>query len=180
LLRGASKDVLNEMERNLIDAMNVVRNIIMDSRVVCGGGATEMAVGKILLEKSKSINGPMQWPYRAIASALEVIPRTLIDNCGASTIRLLTQLRAHHAEGKINTFGIDGNKGEIANMTELKIFDPYLVKAQTYKTAIEASCMLLRIDAIVSGMSKGGSKSGGPATSQPIEEDESFGDHRDG
>lgn len=37
-------DVLSEIERNLQDAMNVVRNIISDPRVVPGGGATEMAL----------------------------------------------------------------------------------------------------------------------------------------
>ena len=37
LLRGASKDVLNEIERNLGDAMNVVRTIYQDPRVVPGG-----------------------------------------------------------------------------------------------------------------------------------------------
>ena len=34
-----------------------------------------------------------QWPYKALGRALEVIPRTLIQNCGANTIRVLTQLR---------------------------------------------------------------------------------------
>ena len=34
-----------------------------------------------------------QWPYRAIAKSLEVIPRTLIQNCGANTIRTITALR---------------------------------------------------------------------------------------
>ena len=34
LLRGASKDVLMEVERNLLDAMNVARNVMMDPRLV--------------------------------------------------------------------------------------------------------------------------------------------------
>lgn len=34
-----------------------------------------------------------QWPYKAVGKALEVIPRTLIQNCGSNTIRVLTQLR---------------------------------------------------------------------------------------
>ena len=35
----------------------------------------------------------MQWPYIAVAKSLEVIPRTLIQNCGGNTIRTLTALR---------------------------------------------------------------------------------------
>merc|ERR1712241_344828 len=44
LLRGASKDVLNEVERNLQDAMNVARHVLVDPRLVPGGGAAEMAL----------------------------------------------------------------------------------------------------------------------------------------
>ena len=47
ILRGASKDILSEVERNLQDAMNVARNILFESRVVPGGGAVEMAVSKV-------------------------------------------------------------------------------------------------------------------------------------
>ena len=47
LLRGASKDILNEVERNLQDAMNVARNIMIDARLCPGGGATEMALAHV-------------------------------------------------------------------------------------------------------------------------------------
>ena len=33
------------------------------------------------------------WPFRAVADAMEVIPRTLIQNSGGNVIRLLTELR---------------------------------------------------------------------------------------
>jgi chaperonin GroEL (HSP60 family) len=47
LLRGASKDILNEVERNLQDAMNVARNVMVDARLVPGGGAVEMALAHV-------------------------------------------------------------------------------------------------------------------------------------
>lgn len=156
-LRGASKDVLQEMTRNLQDAMCVVRNILMDPLVVPGGGAAEMACAKDILAQSKSITGIEQWPFREVASALEVIPKTLIENCGGSSIRLLTQLRAKHAETEGNcTFGIDGMDGKLSDMVGLGVLDPLSVKLQTIKTAIESACMLLRIDDIVSGMAPKG------------------------
>lgn len=46
MLRGASKDVLNEVERNLADAMGVARNIVLEPRLVPGGGAVEMALSR--------------------------------------------------------------------------------------------------------------------------------------
>ncbi|GLJ05342.1 hypothetical protein SUGI_0016510 [Cryptomeria japonica] len=125
LLRGASKDLLNEVERNLQDPMCVARNMIKNPKLV-----------------------PEKWPYEAVAQAFEAIPRTLTQNCGVNVVRTMTALHAKHANGENVWIGIDGNTGEITDMKERGIWDAYNVKAQTFKTAIEAACMLLRIDDI--------------------------------
>ncbi|KAL3564632.1 hypothetical protein D5086_032678 [Populus alba] len=154
LLRGASKDLLNEVERNLQDAMSVARNILKNPKLLPGGGATELTVSAALKQKSSSIEGIEKWPYEAAAIAFEAIPRTLAQNCGVNVIRTMTALQGKHANGENAWIGIDGNTGEITDMKERKIWDAYNVKAQTFKTAIESACMLLRIDDIVSGIKK--------------------------
>ncbi len=140
LLRGASKDVLNEMERNLIDAMSVGRNILADPRLVPGGGAFEMEVSARLMEKSKTVEGLLQWPYQAVASALEVIPRTLSQNCGADVVRVITDLRAKHADTTDKNhvdYGVNGLTGNVESMKELNVWDTLAVKRQTLKTSVE-------------------------------------------
>ena len=47
-----------------------------------------------------------------------------------------------------------GCAGSIVDMKELGVWEPLAVKAQTIKTAVESATLLLRIDDIVSGMSK--------------------------
>lgn len=136
LLRGPSKDVLNEIERNLQDAMGVARNVMFHPRLSPGGGATEMAVSVRLGQLAKSIEGVQQWPYKAVAEALEVIPRTLVQNAGASPVRVLTNLRAKHAEGK-SSWGINGDTGELADMKDYGVWEPEAIKLQSIKTAIE-------------------------------------------
>jgi len=149
LLRGPSKDILNEIERNLLDAMSVARNVIFHPFLSPGGGATEMAVAVRLSQLAKGVEGVAQWPYRAIAEAMEVIPRTIIQNSGNSPIRVLTQLRAKHAEGKSgSSWGIDGDTGKIADMHDLGVWEPQAVKLQSVKTAVESACLLLRVDDI--------------------------------
>ncbi|KAF3014469.1 hypothetical protein G7054_g1519 [Neopestalotiopsis clavispora] len=149
LLRGPSKDILNEIERNLQDAMGVARNVMFQPRLSPGGGATEMAVSVRLNQLAKGIEGVEQWPYKAVADALEVIPRTLIQNAGASPIRVLTELRAKQAEGK-SSWGINGDTGGLADMKDYAIWEPEAIKLQSIKTAIEAACLLLRVDDICS------------------------------
>lgn len=163
LLRGGTKDVLNEIERNLQDAMSVARNIIIDPRLVPGGGAVEMHVATELTKAANKIEGVEQWPFLAAASAFEVIPRTLAQNCGCNVVRIVTELRSKHAEDTKDSpfWGIDGIEGKIADMRETKIWEPLAVKKQTFKTAIESAAMLLRIDNVVSGISKKEKKQGG-------------------
>ncbi|CAI2364261.1 unnamed protein product [Moneuplotes crassus] len=181
LLRGASKDVLNEIERNLQDAMQVARSVIINPKLVPGGGALEMELASRLIEHSKEVEGLQQWPFKALASALEVIPRTLAQNCGGNVVRLMTELRAKHSKDDGLWYGIDGNKGVIANMKEIDIWDPVAVKLQTYKTAIESSCMLLRIDDVVSGMKKTKKQAAPQQEEEPRpDEGHTFGDERDG
>mmetsp|Transcript_32616 Transcript_32616/g.71562 ORF Transcript_32616/g.71562 Transcript_32616/m.71562 type:complete len:568 (-) Transcript_32616:199-1902(-) len=167
LLRGGSKDVLNEIERNLQDAMQVVRNVVYEPKLLPGGGATEMAVSIGLRRAGIKVEGVQQGPYVAVGEAMEVIPRTLAQNCGVSVIRTVTQLRAKHAahydeclEKGVDftpcNWGVDGTTGDLVDMAELGIWEPFSVKRQTVVTAVESACMILRIDDVVSGSKKGG------------------------
>ena len=73
--------------------MAVARNVVFDPRLAPGGGATEMAISVGLAKKARTIEGVEGWPFRAVSEAMEVIPRTLVQNCGGNAIRVLTALR---------------------------------------------------------------------------------------
>jgi len=163
LLRGPSKDILHELDRNLTDALAVARNIIRKPVLCPGGGATEMALS-VALERAAVADSPEdKMMARALAQALEVIPRTLVQNCGGDPVRLLTQLKAKHSSDPYgnSAWGIDGVAGQLRDSKQgdnAGIWEPMVVKAQALKTAIEAACMILRVDDIVSGLVKKGTK----------------------
>ncbi|PWN30823.1 putative CCT3-chaperonin of the TCP1 ring complex [Jaminaea rosea] len=170
LLRGPSKDILNEVDRNLADAMAVARNVVFNPLLAPGGGATEMAISVGLSNLAKSMEGIEVGAVRAVAEAMEVIPRTLIQNCGSSSaIKLLTQLRAKHANGE-KTFGIDGEKGVVVDMDEYGLWESAAVKMQTLKTAVESASLLLRVDDVVSARRKRGEAGGGGPQMQNMED----------
>ncbi|TIA89306.1 hypothetical protein E3P81_02979 [Wallemia ichthyophaga] len=149
LLRGPSKDILNEIERNLHDAMAVARNVVFNPLLAPGGGATEMAVSVALGKLAKSVDGVGSLAIRAVGDAMEVIPRTLIQNCGGNTIRTLTELRAKHSNGEVS-FGVDGDTGKVVDMATYGLYESAAVKIQTIKTAVESASLLLRVDDVVS------------------------------
>lgn len=171
VLRGPSKDILNELERNLQDALCATRNVFFTPSLCPGGGATEVAVAVRLEQLAKDIEGVEKWPYQAVASALQVIPRTLIQNCGGDPMRLLTELRAKHAAGEGSDWGVDGIRAKLVRMGEEGgVWESVAVKAQTFKTAIESACMILRVDDIVAGLTK--KQNAGPSSSAPAAEPE--------
>ncbi|KZP24115.1 T-complex protein 1 [Athelia psychrophila] len=168
LLRGPSKDVLNEIDRNLADAMSVARNVVFNPLLAPGGGATEMAISVGLHAKAKTIVGVEGWPYRAVADAMEVIPRTLVQNSGGNAMRVLTELRAKHANGE-NSWGVNGETGKIVDMKTYGLYESASVKIQTFKTAIEAARMLLRVDDVVQATRKDKEQGGQPQGPPPGE-----------
>merc|ERR1712046_223325 len=131
-------------------------------------------------EKAKSVEGTRQYAYKAVADALEVIPRSLAHNCGADVVRVMTDLRARHASAGGVNWGIDGNKGTVADTRSIGVLDTFMVKQQTLRTSVEAAAMLLRIDDIISGISKKKRDTGGPAHEKDDPDVETFGDMRDG
>ena len=98
LLRGGSRDALNEIERNLQDAMQVARNVAQDPRLLPGGGATEMEIACGLQAEGTREGGVEAQPLSAVGQAMEIIPRRLCQNCGADTIRVMTKLRVGEKE----------------------------------------------------------------------------------
>jgi T-complex protein 1 subunit gamma len=150
--------VLNEIDRNLADAMSVARNVVFNPTLVPGGGAVEMAISVGLHARARAVTGVEGGPYRAVADALEVIPRTLVQNAGGNAIRALTALRvrfsfrvdlnfsdvflsfaelwapydpqAKHASGE-HSWGIDGETGEIVDMKTYKLYESASVKVST-------------------------------------------------
>jgi T-complex protein 1 subunit gamma len=136
LLLRPTKDVLAEMFRIMDDALKVGRNLLNVPSLFLGGGAAETAVSVHLRKRAGELDSVEQMAY---AVAFEVIPRTLIQNCGEPPMKVLTQLRATHvaAPEEKSAFGINGLTSAIADMRELAVWDPPAVKRQAYKTAFE-------------------------------------------
>ncbi|TNJ29781.1 TCP-1 chaperonin subunit gamma [Giardia muris] len=159
LLRGASKATLLEVERNILDALHICRNILLNPTLVAGGGAFEMRLATAVAAAADRLVGQEASAFRAISTALEVIPRTLLQNCGGNVIRGVTELRAAHAaalsQGEPCFLGVDGTTGLLVDNKEARLWDPYETRLQILKLAIENACMVIRVDDIFSCTGQG-------------------------
>lgn len=96
VLRGASKDIINETERNFNDALCVARNVFLDPRLTNGGGAVEMYLSIRLRREGRFVCGKGDLAYNSVADSLEVVPRVLANSCGINIAETLVTLRMFH------------------------------------------------------------------------------------
>jgi len=148
LVRGGSERVVDEAERSLTDALNVIRDVMIRPEIVAGGGATEAELSKEIRDWASKLHGREQLAAEAFANALEVIPLTLAENSGLDTIDIEVKLKSAHKRGKI-WHGVDLASGSVADMMEKDVVEPVLVKEQMIKAATEVASMILRIDDVI-------------------------------
>lgn len=83
VLRGATMNMLDDVERAIDDGVNTVKAIVSkDARLVAGAGATEIEIARQLGAVADKTPGLAQYALRAYAEAFEVIPKTLAENSG--------------------------------------------------------------------------------------------------
>ena len=148
ILHGVSEQFLEEMERALDDAINVVMDVIRSGKIVPGGGAPEIIVAENLRQYASTLEGREQLAVRAFADAVESIPLTLAENSGFDPVDSLAALRAKSGQGMKN-FGLNLITGQPADMLALGVVEPLKVKTQAIKSATEAATMVLRVDDVI-------------------------------
>jgi thermosome len=147
--RGGTEHVVDELERALRDALDVVTAALEAGGVVAGAGATEIAIADHIREASAAVEGRKQLAVDAYADAVDVLPRTLAENTGMDPIDALVDLRAAHEAG--NTHGLisEGQTGVIDDPVDYGVLDPAAVKREAIESATEAATMIVRIDDVI-------------------------------
>lgn len=171
VLRGATQNHLDDVERAVDDGVNVVKAITRDPRLVPGAGATEMQ----LIERVKAIadrtSGLAQYSIRKYAEAFEVIPRTLAESAGLDATEVLARLYVAHAAQKGRkddewTVGVDIENEDGTGTLDAKaegILDLWVSKSWAIKLATEAARTVLSVDQIIVARQAGGPKMPGKA-----------------
>ena len=158
--------MIDEAERSLHDALSVLSQTVKETRVVLGGGCSEMLMSCAVDEEARKVQGKKAIAAEAFGRALRMIPTILADNAGYDSSDLVAKLRAAHYEGKSDA-GLgksicsmnfqtrnsqhdpDMNEGTIGSMAKLGVTESYKLKRQVVNSASEAAEMILRVDDIL-------------------------------
>ena len=157
-IRGGTEHVVDEIKRAMDDAIGDISAAIKSGKVVAGAGAPEIELARRLRQYAESLSGREQLAVNAFADAMEVIPRTLAENAGLDPIDVLAELKAAHDKKQIWA-GIDVFTGKTMDAWKRGVLEPLKIKTQAVSSASEVATMILRIDDVIAGSSKG---AGGP------------------
>ncbi len=153
LVRGGTEHIVDEAERSLQDAINVVISSIKSGKALAGGGASEIELAMKVSDYADTIGGKEALAVRSFADAMEALPRALAENAGFDPIDTIVELRSNHEEDDVS-YGLDAYSGEVQDMLEDGVVEPLPVKAQAVSSGSEAAVMIIRIDDVIASEKK--------------------------
>ena len=148
ILRGATKQTLDETERGFEDALGVVCLAYNNGNVVPGGGASYLNTALHLRSRAAEAGGREQMAIDAFADALESIPATIAENAGHDPLDTVLTLRNEHQNGKEDA-GPDIETGGSCSMSDANVWEPLELVRQAVQSASEVTISILRIDDII-------------------------------
>ena len=145
VLRGATENVIDDVERAVDDGVNAFRTACRDPRLLPAGGATELALSRKLREEAKRESGLEQYAIDKFAEALEIIPRVIAENSGLNSTDTLSNLHAAHASGN-SAAGVDiEGDAQVKDLSGDGIFDLHGTKSSAMQLLVDAACTVLRV-----------------------------------
>ena len=161
VLRGATSNTLDEVERAIDDAVQTVRCMaVKGERNFCyGGGAAEAELAETVRKAAAACPGLEQYAAFKFAEALEVIPKVLADNAGLRGTEAVASLTAAHTQGrKTACIDVDARSSTnvLADAKERGIFDHLGSKTWAIRLALDAALTVLRTQHIIVAKQAGG------------------------
>merc|ERR1712176_1395052 len=158
VLRSASPNVLDELERAIDNSVNVVRCAAKDAAFVPGAGATEIELAHQLQQFGASVPGLDQYAVLKFAEALEVVPKVLAENAGHKHVDAITALYAAHQKGQ-KAVGVEVDSGSLTcDAMEKSLLDHAESKRWAIRFCMDAVLTVLKVDQIIMSKQAGGPK----------------------
>ncbi|KAK6203641.1 chaperonin Cpn60/TCP-1 family [Scheffersomyces amazonensis] len=156
IIRGATQNSLDDVERAIDDGVNAIKGLLKDNRLLPGAGAVEIELIKLITKYGENTPGLLQLAIKQFAKAFEVIPRVLAETSGFDSSELLSKLYAAHSNDDGLKYGIDIDNDDLVDVSISGIYDILAAKKSAIDLAVEATNTILSIDQIIMAKRAGG------------------------
>lgn len=170
VIRGATLNMMDDIERAVDDGVNVYKACTKDPRMLPGAGASEIELSLRLQKLGEAQAGLDQYAIVAFAEALECVPQVLSENSGKKAKDMISMLYATHSKGEVNAgVDIEDDGLKVVDAAKAEIFDNFATKSWGIQFATTAAITVLRVDQIIMAKKAGGPKPpGGPTKGEEL------------
>lgn len=145
---AATEEIVGERERIAKDAASALQAAVLHG-MVPGGGSVEIAVSRELEKEREKLKGMSLYGIDCVITALKRPLAQIVYNAGFNPLEKVEEVAHAQGERASATIGINCETGEVADMVEIGVLDPALVKQYAVKAAGEVAEAILRIDTII-------------------------------
>lgn len=160
VVRGATQNNLDDIERAIDDGVNAIKGLVKDNALLPGAGAVEIELVKLITQYGERTPGLMQLAIKNYAKAFEVVPRVLAETSGLDSTEVLSRLYAAHSaednSGLSQGIDIENNEDGLVDVKENGIYDLLSTKQSAINFATDAATTILSIDQIIMAKRAGG------------------------
>ncbi len=155
ILRGSTRNILEDIERAIDDGVNVYKSMIREPSFVPGAGSIEIILSNKLEAEAKKLTGLDQYSYNRFAKAFEIFPRILAENSGLNANEIVPKLISANEQ---EPTGLNVLTGDVEKVSVIQIHDHRKTKEWAIRLAAESAITILKIDQIIIAKPAGGPK----------------------
>ncbi len=148
LVGAATEEVVGERERIAKDAAASVQASVKGG-VVPGGGSLELALAREVEKVRENVRGMAAYGVDCVVEAMKRPFSQIVANSGFNPLEKIGDVTAAQIKEGKYSLALDCDTGDVADMFELGVADPALVKLHALKAAGEIAEAILRIDTII-------------------------------
>lgn len=148
LVGAATQEIVGERERIAKDAASSLQAALLHG-IVPGGGTVEIAISRELEKEREKVKGMSSYGLDCVINALKKPFAQIVYNAGFNPLEKMEEVIYAQAQNNSHSIGINCENGELADMLEIGVLDPALVKLHAIKAAGEVAEAILRINTII-------------------------------
>lgn len=148
IIGAATAEVVGERERIAKDAAAAVQAAVKMG-IVAGGGAAELAVAEALENRKHELSGMSVYGVECVINALRKPFMQIIKNAGFNPLEKLGDVAQAQNENDNHHLALDCDSGEIIDMYQAGVIDPFYVKVHALEASGEVAMAILKINIII-------------------------------
>ncbi|ORE00182.1 TCPA [Hepatospora eriocheir] len=151
LIKGPNKQICDEVDRSLNDAIQVAKAVLNNKSILPGGGCVESVLNIYLNKYASELVSKDYVAIHGYADSLKKVVKQLCANADVDSGVILSELFTRNSIGIEESmfYGLDLNSVTVQDNISHRVIEPAIYKLKALKAATEAAISIVRINEVI-------------------------------